>query len=232
MGSGAWNNFLLPHTSGEEPESGSAVWQLAMKLWYIRSDGMLSSVICHLCPEQDGLWSVLLDGQGSSGPHFTTETSRSYKPTHMKGPKQLWPPNLTLLHRFPCIFVSVPSHIWCHLHHPLVWLWLELPRATPAIIPLVFPQKQLWFFFYSDRLIWWFCQDETSSGWPGWLPGLGAQRSGDSAVPDTTFAMVAVPSDSMSPSAYESCSLGFAAAWQGEDLFLQGGVTSGAQGAP
>lgn len=81
---------------------------------------MLSSVICYLCPKRDGLCSVLLDGQSNFRPHFTTEAPKSYKSTHMKDPKQLWSPSLTLLHRFPCIFFSVPSHIWCHLHHLLV----------------------------------------------------------------------------------------------------------------
>lgn len=148
MGSGVWNNCFLPHTSGEEPESGSAVWQLAMKLWYIRSDGMLLSVICHPCLERDGLCSVLLHGQSRFGPHFTTEALRSSKSTYMKGPKQLWPPSLTLLHRFPCIFVSVPSHIWHHLHHLLVVAGASQSNASHHSSGL--PQKQFGYFIQTD----------------------------------------------------------------------------------
>lgn len=72
---------------------------------------MLSSVICHLYPEQDGLCSVLLDGQSHFGPHFTTMAPKSCESTHLKGPQQLWPPQLNP-------FAQAPLHLcWCPLPH-------------------------------------------------------------------------------------------------------------------
>lgn len=112
-----------------------------------------------------------------------------------KAPSSCDPPSAEPFCTNPCIFVSAPSHLWCHLHH-LVVVGVSQSNASHHSSCLS-PETGL--VFYSDQLTWWFCQDETSSRWPGWLPGLGAQRSGDSAIPATTSSMVAMPMDSQSP---------------------------------
>lgn len=149
-----------------------------------------------------------------------------------KAPSSCDPPSAEPFCTNPCIFVSAPSHLWCHFHH-LVVVGVSQSNASHHSSCLS-PETGL--VFYSDQLTWWFCQDETSSRWPGWLPGLGAQRSGDSAIPATTSSMVAMPMDSQSP-----CQHMGPVVWdlllpdlpdRERNLSLQGGVASDAQGAP
>lgn len=128
----------------------------------------------------------------------------------------------------------VSRSAWCHLHHHLVVAVVGASRGNTSHRSSALASKRgLVFLFRLANLV--ILLRTASGGWPGWPSGLGTRSSGDSATPDTTFAMVAGPPCFHAPrqqTVSVVCDLLLPdVQWQGEHMFLQDEVISGSQGA-